>query len=173
MRITSANDVVVTPVEADVDDDVRTSIVQRMRATLDEVVGDGADQIIDDAGIRDRLQWHLDIPEAVVFGAHATDAFVGHLLARIDIDVEDGIRRGLMATIYVAPDARGQGVARRLLHAFEAWCAEQHVHSCATYTAESNAKLQTLLRNRGYTLSLRAHSDDALQMPMVRLEKAI
>lgn len=155
-------------------DDEITLVAERMRDTLIEVEGDarGAGLYSLD-WLVERVRWHLDaaFSDARVVLAEARGGeIVGHGIFRVE---GDGLlRQGLVATTYVMPSARRQGVAQRLLHEAEAWFTARGLPRCSTWTSSTNTPLIALYARSGYREAERG-SNDLVDTMMVRLEKRL
>lgn len=146
-------------------------IASRMRLTLMEVLGKeaGASRYTLD-WLRARVRFHLDAQRcvgAVYVAESPTGKIVGQSIVRIEparATAAPAARDeyGLMATIYVEPEARREGVAGRLVDQVEAWMRAQGLARAATNTSQHNDKLIRLFEKRGYQISLR--TDDMVQL---------
>lgn len=137
-------------------------IASRMRLTLVEVLGkDRAEDLYSMDWLRERVRFHLDPMQchAAVYLAEAED---GHILGQSIVRIEPARplndkpspeEYGLMATIYVAPEARRSGVAEQLVEQVEVWMREHGLERAATNTGQHNRKLIRLFEKRGYTIS--------------------
>lgn len=125
-----------------------------MGETLIEVLGPGrAGAVHSEAEIRERLLWHVE-PVAgrrahALVSVDSHGRLSGHTLLRVERENSQDI--GLVATTYVAPPYRRQGLAARLLVAGEAWLSSQGVVELATYTDAHNTPLQELYLKHGYS----------------------
>lgn len=131
-------------------------VASRMRETLMEVLGrERAGEMYTHEWLVQRVRWHLDpaVTTGQVFLAEAgPGAITGHTIVRIEDDGE-GRAIGLFSTIFVAPEARQQGVAIALIARGEAWMIEHGMTTAVTYTDEGNAKLHALFIGQGYAMS--------------------
>lgn len=109
-----------------------------------------------DAWLQNRVREHLDPTryDGQVFVAESEGDILGHTIVRVERE-EDGEYFGLFSTFYVAPEARGQGVAKELVHTGEAWMRERSLRVARTYTAANNLKLISLMEGYGYRIELR------------------
>jgi GNAT superfamily N-acetyltransferase len=146
-------------------------IASRMRLTLVEVLGkERAEEMYSQEWLRARVRFHLDpgLCHAAVYLAEADDGRVlGQSILRIEparplAAASAAEEYGLMATIYVVPEARRSGIAERLVEQVEAWIRSQGLSRAATNTGQHNEKLIRLFEKRGYTISLR--TGDMLQL---------
>jgi GNAT superfamily N-acetyltransferase len=157
----------IRPLAAD-DDDAVALVAARMRATLEEVLGEarGRDMYSLD-WLRGRVRWHLDPARAAAgFVLEGDDgAIVGHTLVREEPG-EDGAPVGLFATTYVLPAARRRGAATALLRHGEAWMRRRGLPQAWTYTADRNLPLIGLYQREGYVITLAVDA-------MVRLAKPL
>ena len=65
-----------------------------------------------------------EAPEAIVIlacavGSEGREELLGFCAVQMEDDTEEGMRFGYVSTLDVAPAARGQGVARTLMHAVQ------------------------------------------------------
>jgi len=147
-----ANPPLIRPLDAEDADEVDL-VAARMRETLVEVLGlQRARAVHSEAEIRERLLWHVDpLPGRQALALVSVDSrgsLSGHTLLRVEREHERDV--GLVATTYVAPPYRRQGVAARLLAAGETWLSSQGVVELVTYTDAHNTPLQELYRKHGY-----------------------
>lgn len=151
---------VVRPLDREADAELEL-VATRMRATLEEVLGEARGRALYDMDwLRDRVRFHLDPTRvAEVFLAEA-EQILGHTIVRAEEDV------ALISTIYVAPPARRRGVATALIDRAEAWARDHALPTVATHTARDNDRLIALLLARGYRRTLETEE-------MVRLSRAL
>jgi ribosomal protein S18 acetylase RimI-like enzyme len=92
-----------------------------------------------------------------VWTRRLTDDDMVHLLAEDDGRVlgmtaarreEDGTAHVL--GMWVAPEARGRGVGRRLLDTVTGWARDQSLHELALWVAEPNTAARTLYERYGF-----------------------
>lgn len=146
-------------------------VAERMRATLIEVLGEErGTSLYTLEWLRERVRWHLD-PEQSTGQVFLSESPIGpvngHAIVRVESDQANG-EFGLFSTIYVEPNARGQGVASELLLRGESWLRGQGMTEAATYTASSNRPLIRLFETHGYAVAAEIPEPD-----MVRLAKAL
>ena|GEM_PF-3533002 len=142
----------IRPLDAGVADEVDL-VAARMGETLVEVLGSGrARAVHTEAEIRERLLWHMEpAPGRRALALVSVDShgrLSGHTLLRVEREHERDI--GLVATTYVVPRNRRQGVAGHLLVAGEAWLTSQGAVELVTYTDAHNTPLQELYLTHGY-----------------------
>lgn len=145
----------IRPINPDSTDEI-TLVAARMRQTLCEVLGVArGESMYSMAWLIGRMRWHLD-PDSVIgqvfLAENAAGDIVGHTIVRLEPVESDGTI-GLFSTTYVAPDARRQGVAARLLRQGEQWMRDHGMAQAVTYTDQDNVKLQTLYRRHGYRMT--------------------
>jgi GNAT superfamily N-acetyltransferase len=135
-------------------------VARRMHLTLVEVLGEArARELYDDAGLRARVHWHLDLGTdlepgpgrraRVLLSEDERGAITGHAIVRVE--PVDGREVGLFGTTYVDPGRRRAGVASALLRAGEEWMRARGMTEAVTYTDAANAPLQRLFERHGYT----------------------
>lgn len=150
-RISEADEPLVAVVAAD------------MRTTLVEVLGaERGGALYTDEWLRDRVRAHLDprrLDGALFLADDLAGLRRGQLLARSERD--GGRPIGLIATVFVAADWRGRGVASALFDAGEAWLRSRGCDETAYDTAEDHAAMAALLAGRGYEVS---HREPAIRM---------
>ena len=117
-----------------------------MHATLLEVVGQ---PLYNRNWLRQRVLEHLDPSRLVgavylAFGTH----YLGHTIVRVETP-----ELGLFSTTYVVPEARGRGIARKLIARGGRWMRNRALNRACTYTASDNRPLQELFRSLGYHMS--------------------
>ncbi|APV50849.1 hypothetical protein BWI17_14835 [Betaproteobacteria bacterium GR16-43] len=143
-------------------------VAARMRATLVEVLGrELGESLYSLEWLKDRAASHVDgrCTGAIFIareGAEATN--IGHVIVREEADDEGPL--GLVSTIYVLPEGRRHGVARRLVDAAHHWFQSRDLHRSATDTSETNLPLINLLGGLGYEIVFRSD-----EKKMVRLMK--
>lgn len=74
----------------------------------------------------------------------------------------------MFSTIYVAPEARGHGIADALLRQGEAWFASHEMTTLGTSTSATNSRLISLFTKHGYRVVLHAPESG-----MVHLSKTL
>lgn len=140
------------------DEDERIALVAaRMRQTLIEVVGAARGAAMYERDwLIDRVRQHLD-PEhpagldGVVFVAEDAGHCVGHTILRMVADEgSEGGRHGLFSTIYVVPEARRSGLARRLVERGLEWIRGRGAARAATCTGRHNRPLIALFEGFGF-----------------------
>jgi GNAT superfamily N-acetyltransferase len=146
-------------------------IASRMRLTLMEVLGDEAGAAMYTMDwLRERVRFHLD-PQLCLAAVYVAESDAGEIIGQSIVRVEPARpalaatvqdEYGLVATIYVVPEARRAGVAELLLDQAEAWIRAQGLHRAATNTGQHNLKLIRLFEKRGYAITLR--TDDMVQL---------
>lgn len=97
----------------------------------------------DDAGWRDRA----DPPDAAVFVAHGTDGLVGMAIggpAPIDVAF------AALFSMWVAPDARGQGVGMALIDAVKGWAVAAGYPGLGLGVTTTNAPAIELYERAGF-----------------------
>ena len=90
----------------------------------------------------------LDEPEAVLLAEDSADRLVGfaELSIRADLPPLIGARVAYVEGLYVVPEARGQGITRRLLRASVDWARQQ---KC---TAFARDRADRVIMDRRYTV---------------------
>jgi ribosomal protein S18 acetylase RimI-like enzyme len=78
----------------------------------------------------------------------ATDAWLGMTGSYIDADAPEVAE---VISVWVAPEARRRGLARRLLDAATAWAAERGTSRQRLWVTETNLRAQSLYLGNGYT----------------------
>lgn len=76
-----------------------------------------------------------------------TDA--GAIVGSAGVEISEGAphpvdlstRRGLIVNVYIAPEHRRQGLARRLLHTALDWCAAQHIRVITLHASDQGRPL--------------------------------
>ncbi len=141
-------------------------VASRMRNTLIDVLGqEKAEAMYSMDWLRERVMWHLSAEkEAKVLLAEA-DEVVGQAIIRIEIDDKKD-RFGYFSTIYVAPEFRSQGIAKKLIQRVEAWCSEKKLPYIIYNTAHDNDRLIEILRKFSYQIVTKT-------MDMVQLKKSL
>jgi len=142
-------------------------VATRMRSTLQDVLGEEEGQgMYSMEWLIDRVKWHLNLEnEAKIYLAtHEEGQVVGHSIVRVD-ELE-GVRCGYFSTIYVAPEAREQGVATALIQQVEAWCREMQFPFVTYNTAVDNDRLIRLYEKLGFEIIQR-------EGEMVKLKKTL
>jgi GNAT superfamily N-acetyltransferase len=80
----------------------------------------------------------------------ATDAWLGMTGCFVE-NQEDGV--ALVVSVWVAPEARRRGLARRLLDAVVAWARERQVGTLRLWVVESNLRARGLYEGAGFSPS--------------------
>lgn len=145
-------------------------VAHRMRLTLIEVLGEARGRTLYTLEwLQERVRWHLDPEQCTgrVLLADSGGDVLGHTIVRLD-EERSSTHAGLFSTIYVAPEARGRGIATQLLLHGERWLARQGARESATHTAEWNERLIRLFEGQGYRIAERFPT-----ARMVRLCKAL
>lgn len=150
-----------------VDDAGIALVAQRMRATLEEVLGaERGHAMYSLDWLQQRVRWHLD-PEhctgAVFLATDTAGVVVGHTIVRVETALSS---TGLFSSTYVVPAARRGGVAALLLDRGERWMRDHRLTRAATNTAATNGPLISLYQDRGYRIVL-------AEGEMVRLSRTL
>jgi GNAT superfamily N-acetyltransferase len=144
-------------------------IATHMRATLVEVLGqDMGESMYSFEWLKDRARSHVDgrcLGAIFIAQERIENGNAGHIIVRQELD--DHGPFGLVSTIYVLPECRRHGVARRLVDAAHHWFQSRKLHRWATDTSETNFPLIRLFNCFGYKMVF--HSNE---QKMVRLMKA-
>ena len=140
-------------------------VASRMGETLVEVLGESRGKTMYSGDwLRQRVLWHLDPKSTIgkVFLCEQTAGTIsGHAIVRIETD-EGGNTFGYFSTIYVAPEARGNGIASAFIIWVERWLSDEGLGRVAYNTAASNHRLIALFSQHGYEVSLAR--DDMVQL---------
>ncbi len=122
-----------------------------MRRTLMEVLGEEVGQSLYTMDwLERRVRYHLDPSQClgqIFLWTGPDEERLGYTIVRRE---EPAL--GLFSTTFVEPHGRRRGVARALIGRGEEWMCEQGLERAATYTAETNVRLQKLFLAQGYVL---------------------
>lgn len=122
-----------------------------MRRTLMEVLGDEeGESLYTMDWLERRVRYHLDPLQCLgqIFLCVLPDGErLGYTIVRRE---ESAL--GLFSTTYVEPAWRRRGVAQALIRRGEDWMRQLGLSRAATYTAETNFRLQQLYLSNGYAL---------------------
>ncbi len=152
-------------------------VAQGMRATLIEVEGEAVGSKLHGLEwLRERVRWHLAHPCAAVWLALEGGRIVGHSIVRAEAPgpqetLGEG-RWGMVATTFVAPEARRRGVAQQLLAHDEAWMHARGLDHARTWTGAHNWPLIALYERNGYAIAQRA-GHEGTGSPMVCLARPL
>lgn len=109
--------------------------------------GDGLD-----AGYGAFLVSLLDDPESFVAVAEQDGCVVGYVYAALEPHSWEELREaaGFIHDVVVDPEARGRGIATRLVEAAPAWLHEHGAPRIVLWTAEANPAAQRLFARLGF-----------------------
>ena len=142
-------------------------VASRMRSTLVDVLGqDKGESMYTMDWLRNRVMWHLSPDrDAKVFLAEKDGEIVAQAIVRVEKN-DNNVSYGYFSTIYVAPEFRNQGAARKLIQTVEAWCSGKGLPYVTYNTAEDNERLIELFKRRSYEIVAR-------ESEMVQLKKSL
>ncbi len=143
-------------------------VASRMQKTLIDVLGKAkGESLYSMDWLVERVNWHL-APERVaqvLLAETQQQEIVGQAIVRLEENSE-GHAYGYFSTIYVAPEYRNQGVAKKLIQEITSWSLNQGFPYIIYNTARDNDRLIGLFQKFGFLISL-TESD------MVQLKKTL
>lgn len=109
-----------------------------------------------EAGYAWFLGTQLGAADIVLFVAVRADTVVGYVYAGIEPESWKELRgpAGFIHDIIVEPEARGHGVARRLLAAASAWLEQRGAPRVMLWTAERNVGARRLFEGLGFRATM-------------------
>ena len=126
-------------------------VATRMRDTLKEVLGQAEGEAMYSMDwLRERVRFHFDKDRSLVLLAEDMGAIMGHTILRIEEKSDS--RYGLFSTIYIVPEHRRKGIAKRFIKEGESWIRAHGLSEAVTFTAEGNTKLIALFSLEGYAV---------------------
>ena len=128
-------------------------IEQATRARLDDVLRLAGALWPDSEALEGELAPLLDSPDAAIYLAMRDGAAIGFAQCQLRHDYVEGTESspvGYLEGIYVAPEARRQGVARRLLDACMAWSRTQGCREFASDCELLNAESERFHKSVGF-----------------------
>lgn len=129
-------------------DDWHRARTIRLRALEDSPHAFWTTAEVEVATTSDEWRQRLASPDAVMFAACSDGVDVGLVVGASRRD--DPGDAGLSA-LWVAPEARGQGVGRSLIESVVGWARARRYRTLRLYVADSNADAISLYRRAGFT----------------------
>ncbi len=152
MRIRSINSVS----EAEI-----LTVAERMKLTLIDVMGlEKGSSYYSNEWLINRVRWHIGQGEnaSIILCEDEKRNIIGQAIVRIENDKEIQDKDfGYFSTIYVVPQWRRKGVARKLIESVHNWCESKGLDKVTYSTAEGHKGLISLFEQFGYRVIIRSN----------------
>ena len=132
-------------------------VAKRMQLTLIDVMGkEKGENYYSESWLLERVQFYIDLEEnAAIFLAEENKTIIGQAIVRVekDRDVSD-TKFGYFSTIYVMPEYRRKGFAKKLIKEVHSWCLVKDLRLVTYSTAKEHSGLINLLKEFNYKVML-------------------